>query len=178
MIEDYIKFVEKTIENHKKIGDLIRNDEIHPRELNTALGYYFNSNLALNAEYQRAKIEQAELEISFEEWWDKKFEEAKTQVRNEYEEGKGSIKPAVKEFDTRTRSNNRVEYTSWKRKLTTAEAKTRFLLRLLETFKKYDSILVTLSNNMRTEMRTLSLEDRMNKDGTENKIRSQFPIKS
>lgn len=170
MVEDYIKFVEETIENYRKVGDLVREDEVRPQDLNRALAYYFNSNLALAAEYQRAKIEEAELQIQYEEWWDNVFEKARETIRKEYEESK-SIKPAVKEYETRARTANRVEFSSWKRKLTKAEAKTRFLLRLLETFKKYDSILTALSNNMRSEMRSLSLEDRMNRDPAKNKVR-------
>lgn len=171
MIDDYISFVQETIQKYSDVGDLIRGDQVHPQELNRALALYFNANLSLNAEYQRAKAEQLDLELQFEEWWDTKFEEARDQILKEYEESR-SIKPAVKEFESRARNANREAYTSWKRKLAAAENKTRFLLRLLDLFKKYDNILTTISQNMRSELRSLSLEDRMNKDPKENKVRA------
>ena len=71
------------------------------------------------------------------------------------------------------------EYQARLAELETSESRMRFLLRMTDLMKSYDSILTTLSSNMRQEMRTLSLDSRMNASPegvSANKIRSNtFP---
>jgi Asp-tRNA(Asn)/Glu-tRNA(Gln) amidotransferase A subunit family amidase len=177
MMENYIQYVEDTIKSLESTGTLVRNNEISPQDLNRALGEYMRSSLMLNAEYQRAKAHYIDLETRYQEWYDQKFEEARNEVQYEYHNNKG-VKPAVKEYDTRVRTKNREEYRNWQNAMKEAEARMRFVLRLLDTFERYDRVLTTLSQNMRSELHKLSLQDRMNateKGVSDNKVR-RFPV--
>lgn len=177
-VEEYIDFVQDMINKYKSIGDLVdtATDEITPAKINTALSKYYNVSLALCAEYQRAKINYEAKSIEFQNWKDTIFEQAKAAVLAEYSETK--IKPSVTEFETRSRTLNAQEYTRRTMELHTAESKMRFLLRMLDTLNKYDSILTAISYNMRSELRALSLDDRMNgsiEGVNSNRVRGGFP---
>lgn len=177
-VDRYVAFVEKMISEYRKIGDLIDDhNEVTPARVNTALSMYYNISLALIAEYQRQKIKFETLNIEYKEWEDEKFQEAKENVINSYQERK--IKPSVKEFETQMRTDNKVEYKRRTLELVEAESRMRFLLRLLNNLNRYDSILTTISYNARSEMRALSLDDRMNANPDRahaNRIRSRVPI--
>lgn len=177
-IERYVSFVDKMIKEYQKIGDLIdEHNEVTPARVNTALSMYYKISTALIAEYQRQKIKYEALSIEYKEWEDQKFQDAKEKVIDTYQEKK--IKPSVKEFETQMRIDNKVEYKQKTLELVEAESKMRFLLRLLENLNRYDSILTTISYNSRSEMRALSLDDRMNaspEGASRNKIRSRIPI--
>ena len=181
MMEKYVKYVTDTIEKCHKVGDLIDDllDVVTPARLNTALAMYFNISVWIIAEYQRQKIVYEITKREFDAWKDKLFEEAKRQVINEYSETK--VKPSVTEFETRARHMHADEYQTKLGELETAEARMRFLLRMSDLMKSYDSILTTLSSNMRQEMRTLSLDSRMNaspEGASVNKVRSNnFPTR-
>ena len=178
MMEKYVAYVSEIVNRCSKMGDLV--DEIQnavtPQKLNTALAMYFNISAWLIAEYQRQKIAYESEKRSFSLWWDEQFEKAKKQVLLEYAETK--VKPSVTEFETRARLMNQGEYYALQAKVDTSEARMRFLLRMTDLLKSYDSILTTLSSNMRQEMRTLSLDNRMNASPegvSANKVRAGFP---
>lgn len=174
-VNNYIEFVNDMIEKYKKIGELIDPDSntVTPERINSALSLYYNVNLALCAEYQRAKIQYEAMSIDFQNWKDKNFEEAKATVLAEYEDKK--IKPSVTEFETRARTLHEAEYSLRTMELQEAESRMRFLLRMLDTLNKFDSILTAISYNMRSELKALSLDDRMNasvEGVSQNKVRS------
>lgn len=179
-VERYVEFVDKMIKDYQKIGDLINDDtkEITPEKINTALALYYKVSMALIAEYQRQKINFEAESLEFKVWEDEKFELAKTQIINDYADSK--IKPSVKEFETRMRTLFKEEWIEKTMSLNEAESRMRFLLRLMDTLQKYDNILTTISYNMRAEMRSLSLDSRMNAspDGvSQNKIRGRVPAR-
>jgi hypothetical protein len=159
-VENYIAYVQRMLSRFKETGDLIRENDVAVDKINKALAGFYNVSLALSAEYQRAKIEEKNLQLEFESKWDTWFSDARTLIRSMYKGGDKTIKPAVKEYEIQARMSNRDEYDEYQSKITVAEAKTQFLLRLRETLNKMDSILVTLSANMRTEMKSLSIETR------------------
>lgn len=163
VVESYISYVSDTVSRFSKIGDLINGDEVSPSKLNKALAEFYNVSLALNSEYQRQKINHSVLETDYQIWYDDKFLEAKSIVMEGYANSR-SIKPSIKEFEIELRRSFRSEWKEWDLKLKESEAKTQFLLRLRETLYKYDNILTSLSNNMRGEMRALSIENRANHD--------------
>ena len=179
-IEDYINFVQETTAEFSEIGNLINEDrgEVSPLKLNRALAQFYNISLALNSEYQRQKINHLALTTDYQEWYDNAFVRAKEKVIESYSGGNKTIKPSIKEFETTLRVDNRKEWKEWELKVKTSEAKVRFLLKLRETLNRYDSILTTISYNMRSEMRALSIEDRSNAK-TENtrirRVRREFP---
>lgn len=178
MITRYVSYVEEMIQEYRKIGELINeHNEVTPARVNTALSMYYSVSTALIAEYQRQKIKYETLKIDFQSWEDEKFQLAKEVVLDSYQEKK--IKPSVKEFETQMRLDNRVEYRRRSLELVEAESSMRFLLRLVENLNRYDSILTTISYNARSEMRALSLDDRMNADPnrvSKNRVRSRVPI--
>lgn len=178
LMNQYVTYVTDTIAKCKKMGDLIDDmqDQVTPQRLNTALAMYFNVSTWLIAEYQRQKICYEITKREFDAWKDDIFEQAKKQVIYEYAETK--VKPSVTEFETRARHMNRDEYQQKLADLETAESRMRFLLRMTDLMKSYDSILTTLSSNMRQEMRTLSLDNRMNASPegvSANRVRAGFP---
>lgn len=160
--EEYVKYVSEMIARFKQIGELVIDDEISPQLLNRALSDYYNVSMALNAEYQRVKVTRVQLELQFETWHDTAFEAAKLEVLDEYKANK-SIKPAIKEFEVRLRSSNRKEFDEYQIQLKEYDIKERFLIRLMTTLEKYDRILTTIAQNMRTEMTTLSITNRAEK---------------
>lgn len=179
--QNYIEYVQSTIQEFQNIGNLLSDDqtEISPQRLNIALSQFYNISLSLNAEYQRQKMNHEALDTEYQVWYDEKFYRAKEKVISEYSEGARSIKPSVKEFESTLRRDNKEEWKAWNLAVKESEAKTRFLLRLMETLNKYDSILTTISYNMRSEMRALSIEDRSNKNPENvpnNKVRRRFPV--
>ena len=157
-IEDYVKFVSENITKFSAIGDLVRLDEVATSKVFKAMANYYNVCLALNAEYQRAKITKADTEIEYEAVYADWFQEAKLALYSLNEEKKA--KPALKEIEQQIISSHRIDYFVWKRKLATAEAKCEFFIRLRETLNKYDGILVGLAASMRAELRALNIEDR------------------
>lgn len=174
-VDSYIVFVNDMIDKYKKIGELIDTDSqtVTPEKINSALSLYYNVSLALIAEYQRAKITYEAMSIDFQNWKDRNFEEAKATVLAEYEDKK--IKPSVTEFETRARTLHEEEYAYRTMELQEAESRMRFLLRMLDTLNKYDSILTAISYNMRSELKALSLDDRMNasvEGASQNKVRT------
>lgn len=174
----YIEYVSDIVNKCKNMGDLVDDvqNAVTPQKLNSALSMYFNVSVWLIAEYQRQKIAFESKKRSFDQWWDQQFEKSKKQVILEYAETK--IKPSVTEFETKARTMNNGEYYTYLADLDTAESRMRFLLRMTELMKSYDSILTTISSNMRQEMRTLSIDNRMNAspEGVSlNKVRTSFP---
>lgn len=179
-VTDYIEYVQETINKFSSIGDLVQNDEISPNRLNKALGQFYDISLSLNAEYQRQKIQHAELETDYQIWYDNAFTEAKKIVLEENESSK-SAKPAMKEYEVKMRTVFKSEWREWNLALKKSEAKTQFLLRLRETLNKYDNILTTIAYNMRSEMKALSIEDRSNahpEQASSRKQRTRFPVES
>lgn len=179
-IQTYINFVSGVIHRYKGIGALIDEsaDKITPQKLNYALGAFYEISLALTSEYQRAKIISKQIQRNFRRWEDEHFIQARRRVIEFYQSNK-SIKPAVKEYEIELRNSNREEYDEWQLKLDNAEAKEHFYLRMLDTLNKFDKILVTISNNMRSELSVLSIDKRANsadpRKSSDMKIRGKFP---
>jgi len=159
IVEKYIHFVNKTVERFEQIGNLVVDDKITPTRVNTAMGHFFKVNNGLLIEYQRAKIEHADLQIQFKKRWDKLFTQAKQEVIASYEDTK--IKPSVTEFEVQARQLNDGEYYTWQEKLILAEAEEKLFLRMIDTLEKYDKILSSLSSNMKSEMKHLDTDLRM-----------------
>ncbi len=166
----YIEFVESQIDEYKKYSDLGSKDEISPYDINFALANYTHVHLALIAEYQRVKDMNIKAKRNFDVWWNRKVYEARKAVMAEL---KGNKYPAAKEFDSRALVDNEVEYLEKKEALDELEKKVAFIRRLLEAWKSYDSMLVNLSLNMRSEMKALSLVDRSNKKQRQRLVESE-----
>lgn len=161
-LTEYVQFVVEEVDKYKKATVLVDQDadEVTPRTINTALSNYGTINLMLIAEYNRKKAELRQVEMDYEEWYDDKFSKVRQQMMSEFE-GK-TVKIAVKEFETEVRVRNKTEYKEWQAKIFKAEQQVSFFRRMLDMWKKMDGVLLNISYNMRSEMKSLSLDDRMN----------------
>lgn len=171
LVKNYISYVSGMIDKYKVLGKIISEDTdcVTPERLNTALAYYYDVSSALNAEYQRVKIEYLVEKQNFSAWKDEIFERAKKQIISETTK---SVKPSVTEYEIRSRNDNCEEYNFREMSMIVAENKMNFILRMIDMVKSYKDILITLSNNMRQEMRSLYLDSEMN----DSKIRDvEFP---
>ncbi len=175
--ENYIEYVTVVLEKFGKIAKLAHDGEVSPDDINYGLAQFMEVNLGLLAEYQRAKTEDSDLDIEYQQWYDDKFLAAKEAV-NEANTSKGT-KPALKEYETYLRVTFKDDYWGWIKKKKASETRVSFIRRLVEQYKKYDQILTVLSSNMRQEMRTLSLPNRLgdqpDKKLAESKVRTSFP---
>lgn len=176
IIKNYIKYVQEVTVRYSKSAKLInQNDEITPQDLNYALGSYLDINIMLLGEYQRAKVYKFQVERDFSKWYDKKFIETRRRL---FGENESKAKVSVKEIEIDLKYNQSIEYYEWQNKIQEAESKESFLRRLVELYKNFDSVLTTLSNNMRQELKSLSLEGRINSDpnkASNNRIRKEYP---
>jgi hypothetical protein len=156
--ETYLDFVERNIKEFQILGDLTAGDEIPIEKVFFSMSQYYNMALMLNSLYQREKIHLKDLELIYEAWYSDRFTEAKIAVRRQNESK--SAKPALKEYEMYIKEAHREEYFTWQKRLTLAESKCDFFLRMRETLNKYDNILCNLATAMRSELRALSIEDR------------------
>ena len=163
-VDTYISYVNGIIRKYKKLRSVVNEaGEVSPLEVNSALAAYSEVFDGLIAEYQRTKAVHRNLDTQYTLWSDTAFQEAKVQVIAGYKELK-SVKPSVKEFEVQMRVNHAEEWADWQTKLQDAEAKERFILRMLNHVSSFDKILTTLSSNMRAEMMTFTLDSRMAHD--------------
>jgi hypothetical protein len=161
-IVEYVKFVKDRVEKYKRVSSLVEGNEVNPATLNRALAEYSNVNLALIGEYKRLKADVFRLELDYQEWWDKKFSQARRDLISEFESK--TVKVSLEEIKTQTRTTNREKYRDWQEQIFAAKEKVSFMLRMIDNWKKMDSILIALAHNMRSEIRSLSLESRINSD--------------
>ena len=162
-VTEYVKYVTTQLNNFRKASKLIENDQVTPLTVNRALALYSEVNDSLIGEYERLNAELHKLEYGvggYEEWWDDAFSKTRKIMIAEFESK--SVKISVKEFESETRVNYRTEYREWQEKLFSTKSKLEFIKRKIEAWKKVDNILINLSYNMRAEMKTLSLDNRMN----------------
>ena len=169
--EEYLELVDRVVKKYSDTTKLIHEGAVSPEDLNRALAQYLEVSIVLIGEYEQANVEFTVVKNKYQEWFDEKFVETK----NRMNEGlTGSKKLAVKEYETELRVTFKKEYREWQDKLVVLELKVGFFRRLNESYKQYDRILTALSGNMKQEMVSLSLGNRMNtseKGVSDNKIR-------
>ena len=176
-VKEYMDFLQSIQEKVKSVGNLVSgNEEVTPFAVNRALALYYNTNLELIRVYEEQKVRHLDIQNDFEQWYDEKFEECRDEIINMYENvGGKSVKPAAKEYDTRVKTKYSAEYNRRKKALDVAESRVNYLRKLFEILKRYDTILTTISYNMRSELKSLSIEKRANTDPEKNRVRRGFP---
>ena len=164
---DYVAFVEEQIKKFRKNVELMVAGEVSPASVYHNLAIYSDVNLSLNAEYQRYKSEYRKLRRDFDIWFDERF----TTVRRSMNDLNlpASKWASKQEIESETRVQNKSEFLEWKEQLDEAEDRMEFLRRLLDQWKTHAYILQTISDNLRQEMRSLSLESYNSKLGVESK---------
>ena len=161
-MEDYVKFVEEMVAKWGQHSQLLRNDQVSPFLLNKALAEYQNVNIALIGEYHRHKSSYTDLESEFQAWWDEKFITIRARLNTP--DLAASKWASTREIEAMVRVENKAEYGEWKRKLTAQERKVSFYRSLVDSWKRFDGILTTIANNMRSELKALSIGNRANRD--------------
>jgi len=159
MISQFDEYIKTTIDEYMEVAQLIQDNQVTPSSVNLALAKYQELNLKLIAGYQRAKIENANKQNEYQQWYDEKFIKARKTLSAELESKK--LKISVAEIETLTRVENKDEYYKWKTELSISEYKESFMRRLVEQYKKWDSVLLTISSNMRSELKNLTFENRL-----------------
>lgn len=172
--KDFTEYVQSMISKFSKNAQLIVDGEVSPKDLNRALAEYQSLNIALIGMYQKVKIEKSMAEIEYQKWYDNSFIKARNELNEDLESKK--IKISVTEIETLVRNKNEKDYYEWQNSKILLEHKEAFILRLVEQFKKWDSILIAISNNMRQEMRTLDIYSKLDSDHkvSERKIRNRI----
>lgn len=176
MNQDYIDYVESQITYLREQLKLNNGEEVTPLYINTVLSNYGNVGITLIGEYTRYKKLLFELQKEYSRWYDAKFMEVRRIMTSEYE-GK-TIKLSLKEIETGVKAKYEDDYWNWQDKINDMELRISFLRRLIDQWSKMDNVLNNLSKNMRQEMVSLSIENRLNKNEQVNnrrKVRTTFP---
>lgn len=160
---DYITYVQEQIEQFKKYTNLIDDalGEITPSQVNYALANYTNVNIALNTEYQRKKSELDRKKRAFHVWWDEQFVIVRREMNPPTNPGTKWL--SKQELESEVRSRNKDEYLGYRDDLDDLENQVNFLSRLLSQWADHGKMLTTLSQNMRQEMVSLGIQDRVDK---------------
>lgn len=172
-VESYLAYADEQIKKYREISNLIRNNEITPAEINEAMARYSDVNLMLIAEHQRAMFDHNIIDLDYQEWWDEKF----VKMRRELNpiDLAGTKWLAIKEVNSEVRVAHKEEYKQWRTIFTNSEIRLAFVKGLLDNWKKFDAILIQTSKNLQSEMRTLSLDSRINQK--EDYVRTEFPTR-
>jgi hypothetical protein len=158
---DYADFVNKKIQYIKRYSDLIQAGQITPENLNHALASYSGINNWLVTEYEKESLKYDFTKCEFEAEWDVWFLASKDKLNSSRVSSKFA---SNNEIEAEARVSNRDEYLRWKKILIAQERSVSFYRRLLDNWKKQGDVLVTLSNNMRSEMKAIMVNDFANSD--------------
>lgn len=149
------------IEYINNIGNLIRNGEIPPETLNEALANSFAIQRYLNGLSETILAEDDDLKLDYSIWYAKVSKLAE----NKLSEGMPSSKTiSDNKIKNQVIIDNTSEYKEWQNKLILSNRRVSFYSSLKDAWKTYTKHITELSQNMRTELMTLRVEDRANRD--------------
>jgi len=175
-IDIYIKFVKDAQKEIMELSDLIEEGYILPQRVNRCIVYYNRTLNTLIQEEERYLTKKRTLERAYRSWWDKVFLSA----RDKLNEGRSSSKFAsLTEIQTQTRGDNREEFDKWEKAIEEMDDKVRFYKKLIDSWKKEDMLLNTLSSNLRTEMQKLyvgNITDKNIKSQGGSRVSKRIPV--
>lgn len=149
------------IEYINNIGNLIRNGEIPPETLNEALANSFAIQRYLNGLSETILAEDDDLKLDYSIW----YAEVSKLAENKLSEGMPSSKTiSDNKIKNQVIIDNTSEYKEWQNKLILSNRRVSFYSSLKDAWKTYTKHITELSQNMRTELMTLRVEDRANRD--------------
>ncbi len=157
--DNYLEYVQAAIQDINEYSDLVRDGQIIPARLHIVMAKYVRIAGALQMEFQRVKTQHKRYSEKFQMWQDEKIVFTRDELRSSRP---ASSSISMKEIETQVRVDNRKEYQKWREELLNLEEKLEFLKSLAKIWDKEDNLLVTLSHNMRSEMKSLSIIDRAN----------------
>lgn len=163
------------IEYINNIGNLIRNGEIPPETLNEALANSFAIQRYLNGLSETILAEDDDLKLDYSIW----YAEVSKLAENKLSEGVPSSKTiSDNKIKNQVIIDNTSEYKEWQNKLILSNRRVSFYSSLKDAWKTYTKHITELSQNMRTELITLRVEDRANKDLQKEKLIRNVPTEN
>lgn len=163
------------IEYINNIGNLIRNGEIPPETLNEALANSFAIQRYLNGLSETILAEDDDLKLDYSIW----YAEVSKLAENKLSEGMPSSKTiSDNKIKNQVIIDNTSEYKEWQNKLILSNRRVSFYSSLKDAWKTYTKHITELSQNMRTELITLRVEDRANKDLQKEKLIRNVPTEN
>lgn len=155
------------IEYINNIGNLIRDGEIPPETLNEALANSFAIQRYLNGLSETILAEDDDLKLDYSIWYAEVSKLAETKLS----EGMPSSKTiSDNKIKNQVIIDNTSEYKEWQNKLILSNRRVSFYSSLKDAWKTYTKHITELSCNMRTELMTLRVEDRANRDLQKEKL--------
>jgi hypothetical protein len=166
-IQKYIKYVSETIDKYQKYNSLDNeHSEVTPQEVNEALSNFLEVKNLLLYEYGRKKAEFKMVSLDYDAWWDSVYVAMRKELNPINLAASKWL--AKQEIESEVKVRYSELYREWQLKLFQAEEEFNMVRKILEGWIKFDSILMTLSYNMRSDMKTLTIANRMNR--TEDKM--------
>lgn len=163
------------IEYINNIGNLIRDGEIPPETLNEALANSFAIQRYLNGLSETILAEDDDLKLDYSIW----YAEVSKLAENKLSEGMPSSKTiSDNKIKNQVIVDNTSEYKEWQNKLILSNRRVSFYSSLKDAWKTYTKHITELSQNMRTELITLRVEDRANKDLQKEKLIRNVPTEN
>lgn len=170
-MESYVDYIENALSKFEKETSLINEMrlEVTPQALNRALAEYTRIGIDIAGEQTRQEMQLEDAERDYEVWWDGLFLEAREKLLD----GKSnSYVLSVEVIKSTVRSQNAEEYKRRASEISKIKHVVSFLGRTSDRWKKHGDILVALGNNMRQEVRSLSIDNRVN---AVQPVRTEFP---
>lgn len=157
----YTNHVIEFIEEYQKQVTLIdkRYDSITPELLNRAIAGYGSFSATLVGEEARLRGYLKEVKRAFDKWNSKTFMDVRQRLNNETA---GSKTVAIKEIEMAVKTYHADMYFDFQDKIENTELKIDFMHNLASFWKRQDNMLATLSYNLRSELKSLSLTPRAN----------------
>ena len=163
------------IEYINNLGNLIRDGEIPPETLNEALANSFAIQRYLNGLSETILAEDDDLKLDYSIW----YAEVSKLAENKLSEGMPSSKTiSDNKIKNQVIIDNTSEYKEWQNKLILSNRRVSFYSSLKDAWKTYTKHITELSQNMRTELITLRVEDRANKDLQKEKLIRNVPTEN
>lgn len=162
MEDTYLQYVQEQMVKWREYAMLFKlnSDVVSPVAVNKALAEYQTINLTLIGEENRVKHQHAKFMLSYNTFWDECYLKARQELNptslagNKWASGK--------EIEAYARHKNQKDYEKWEEQRLELESKLALLRRVTDAWKSHYNILITLSTNMRSEMKGLNIEDHAN----------------
>lgn len=164
---DALESNSERIEFIQNMGNLIERNEITPARLNEGLANYYPALRFLTDIYESVASEMEKAKLEYDLWYANLFIEERARLNDGQPKSKFASQA---EINSAIITNNGDDYRSLKNDLILKERRVSFYRRLLDGWKTQSNILINLSQNMRSEMMALKVEDRANKDMTRENI--------
>jgi len=171
---DFLESDAEKVNFINNIGNLIKNGEISPEALNECLGNFFSITRYILTLYESVSLEDDNLKLQYKLWWSDKYDDAQIYLSKDTSPSKTISDTKI---ENRVIVSNKEEYEEWQKKLIMSEKRKSFYYRILESWKANSKQITELSQNMRTELMSLSVEKKANEDLTKEGLIRHAKIK-